>query len=72
LPMWDWVGGRYSLWSAVGFPIALAIGIERSKPAGRRGRWTATCWTRRRSQHRRAARPDRIWNRNRSVWHRMP
>lgn len=26
LPMWDWVGGRYSLWSAVGFPIALAIG----------------------------------------------
>ncbi len=28
LPMWDWVGGRYSLWSAVGFPIALAIGME--------------------------------------------
>jgi len=28
LPMWDWVGGRYSLWSAVGLPIALAIGIE--------------------------------------------
>src|SRR5690606_16600228 len=28
LPMWDWVGGRYSLWSAVGFPIALAIGTE--------------------------------------------
>ena len=28
LPMWDWVGGRYSLWSAVGFPIALAIGID--------------------------------------------
>jgi glucose-6-phosphate isomerase len=28
LPMWDWVGGRYSLWSAVGFPIALAIGFE--------------------------------------------
>lgn len=26
LPMWDWVGGRYSMWSAVGFPIALAIG----------------------------------------------
>jgi glucose-6-phosphate isomerase len=24
--MWDWVGGRYSLWSAVGLPIALAIG----------------------------------------------
>ncbi|MHA7835696.1 MAG: glucose-6-phosphate isomerase, partial [Algiphilus sp.] len=23
---WDWVGGRYSLWSAVGLPIALALG----------------------------------------------
>ena len=29
LPMWDWVGGRYSLWSAVGLPIALAIGFQR-------------------------------------------
>ncbi|WP_240126052.1 glucose-6-phosphate isomerase [Thermomonas alba] len=28
LPMWDWVGGRYSLWSAVGFPIALALGMH--------------------------------------------
>jgi len=28
LPMWDWVGGRYSLWSAIGLPIALAIGNE--------------------------------------------
>lgn len=27
-PMWDWVGGRYSLWSAVGLPIALALGFE--------------------------------------------
>ncbi|HBK57685.1 MAG TPA: glucose-6-phosphate isomerase [Xanthomonadales bacterium] len=27
LPMWDWVGGRYSLWSAVGFSAALAIGM---------------------------------------------
>ena len=26
LAMWDWVGGRYSLWSAVGLPIALALG----------------------------------------------
>ncbi len=25
---WDWVGGRYSLWSAIGLPIALAIGYE--------------------------------------------
>ncbi|MDO6489521.1 glucose-6-phosphate isomerase [Colwellia sp. 6_MG-2023] len=28
LPMWDWVGGRFSVWSAVGLPLALAIGIE--------------------------------------------
>lgn len=27
LPMWDWVGGRYSVWSAVGFVVALAIGM---------------------------------------------
>jgi glucose-6-phosphate isomerase len=26
--MWDWVGGRYSLWSAVGLPLLLAIGPE--------------------------------------------
>ena len=25
---WDWVGGRYSLWSAIGLPIALAIGMD--------------------------------------------
>jgi glucose-6-phosphate isomerase len=25
-PMWDWVGGRYSVWSAVGLTVALAIG----------------------------------------------
>ena len=25
---WDWVGGRYSLWSAIGLPIALAIGPD--------------------------------------------
>jgi len=28
LPMWDWVGGRYSLWSAVGFALQLAIGPD--------------------------------------------
>jgi len=28
LPMWDWVGGRYSLWSAVGLPIAIARGYD--------------------------------------------
>ncbi len=27
-PLWDWVGGRFSLWSAVGLPILLAIGPE--------------------------------------------
>jgi glucose-6-phosphate isomerase len=27
LPMWDWVGGRYSVWSSVGIPIALCYGI---------------------------------------------
>ena len=26
---WDWVGGRYSLWSAIGLPIALHLGMER-------------------------------------------
>ena len=26
---WDWVGGRYSLWSAIGLPIAIAIGAAR-------------------------------------------
>jgi glucose-6-phosphate isomerase len=25
---WDWVGGRYSLWSAIGLPIAIAIGFD--------------------------------------------
>lgn len=28
-PMWNWVGGRFSLWSAVGLSISLAIGFER-------------------------------------------
>ncbi|MFW2375209.1 MAG: glucose-6-phosphate isomerase [Cellulophaga baltica] len=27
-PMWDWVGGRFSLWSAVGLSITLAVGFE--------------------------------------------
>jgi len=27
-PLWDWVGGRYSLWSAVGLPIMLSLGVE--------------------------------------------
>jgi len=28
LPMWDWVGGRYSVWSAVGLSSAMALGWE--------------------------------------------
>jgi glucose-6-phosphate isomerase len=28
LPMWDWVGGRFSLWSAVGFSALAALGAE--------------------------------------------
>ena len=26
---WDWVGGRFSLWSAIGLPIAIAVGMDR-------------------------------------------
>ncbi|MBT6124819.1 MAG: glucose-6-phosphate isomerase, partial [Halieaceae bacterium] len=28
LPLWDWVGGRYSVWSAIGLSCAIAIGWE--------------------------------------------
>jgi glucose-6-phosphate isomerase len=28
LPLWDWVGGRYSVWSTIGFPLALQIGMK--------------------------------------------
>ncbi|WP_404852053.1 glucose-6-phosphate isomerase [Colwellia sp. MB3u-4] len=27
-PMWDWVGGRYSIWSAIGLPLAIGIGFD--------------------------------------------
>ena len=27
-PIWDWVGGRFSVWSAVGLPCAIALGPE--------------------------------------------
>ena len=30
-PFWDWVGGRYSLYSAIGLPIMIAIGPENFK-----------------------------------------
>jgi glucose-6-phosphate isomerase len=29
LPMWDWVGGRFSVWSAVGLAAACAVGFDR-------------------------------------------
>ena len=39
---WDWVGGRYSLWSAIGLPLMIAIGSERFREfldgAARHGR----------------------------------
>ena len=28
LLFWDWVGGRYSLWSAIGLPIAIRVGMD--------------------------------------------
>lgn len=28
LPLWAWVGGRYSLWSAIGLPVAIQIGMK--------------------------------------------
>ena len=27
-PFWDWVGGRYSVWSAIGLPVSLAVGFH--------------------------------------------
>jgi len=31
LEMWDWVGGRYSLWSSIGLSIAIYVGMDRFK-----------------------------------------
>jgi len=28
LALWDWIGGRYSVWSAIGLPVALSIGMD--------------------------------------------
>lgn len=28
LPFWDWVGGRFSIWSAIGLPVAISIGAD--------------------------------------------
>lgn len=30
-PIWDWVGGRFSVWGATGLPIAIALGTEKFK-----------------------------------------
>lgn len=30
-PLWEWVGGRYSIWSAVGLSVAIAIGMDNFK-----------------------------------------
>jgi glucose-6-phosphate isomerase len=27
-PLWEWVGGRYSIWSSIGLPLALSVGME--------------------------------------------
>ncbi len=39
--MWDWVGGRYSLWSSIGVALAIAIGREKflQVPGGADMRW---------------------------------
>ena len=40
---WDWVGGRYSMWSAIGLPLMIAIGPEqfRASSSPARMRWTS-------------------------------
>ena len=32
LPFWDWVGGRYSVWSAIGLSVAIAVGMDNFRP----------------------------------------
>ena len=45
---WDWVGGRYSLWSAIGLPMACVIGMDASRSCCRAPtRWTSTSAPRR-------------------------
>lgn len=48
---WDWVGGRYSIWSAVGLSLALVIGADRF--------WALLAGARRMDQHLRTAPLDR-------------
>ncbi len=40
--MWDWVGGRYSMWSAIGLATAIAIGPDHFESM-LRGAWEADC-----------------------------
>ena len=47
---WDWVGGRYSIWSAVGLSLALVIGADRF--------WAMLAGARRMDQHFRTAPAD--------------
>ena len=49
---WDWVGGRYSIWSAIGLPLMIAIGPAnfRSLPRRRPRRWTIISARRRSSR----------------------
>ena len=43
---WDWVGGRYSLCSSIGLPVALAVGFDRSRSCSTaRTRWTSISGT---------------------------
>lgn len=63
---WDWVGGRYSLWSAVGLALALVIGADQF--------WALLAGARRMDQHFRSAPLDEnmpvllalisVWNNN--------
>src|SRR3546814_14128380 len=51
---WDWVGGRYSVWSAIGLPVMIAVGQARfhefltgRSEEGRVGKeWVSTCRSR--------------------------
>jgi glucose-6-phosphate isomerase len=47
---WDWVGGRYSVWSAIGLPIALSVGMDNFR-AFLKGGWEM-------DQHFRTAEPE--------------
>ena len=50
-PFWDWVGGRYSLWSAIGLSIAIAIGFDNfSALLAGRTTWTSISAPRRLKQ----------------------